>query len=145
MNVELPTSTVRSIEEIVGEKGYDGVAQFVRVAAENQIELENGDTQTVTVEAFEREADRVIDELFERRDFSDVQVSDPPAFARINNGPFWGRYNRYFPVKLVVRQLANTLRIDDHSTVPADSFEQEASLNARRLVGTTQSCGRRRD
>lgn len=127
MNVELPTGTVRSIEEIVDEKGYDGVAQFVRVAAENQIQLENGDTQTGTVETFERDPDLVIDELVENRDVSDVQVSDPPAFARINNGPFWGRYNRYFPVKLVVRQLANTLQIDDQSTVPADTFGQEAT------------------
>lgn len=44
-----------------------------------------------------------------RRGHDELPTVDPPAESRLDDGPLWGQYNRIFPVKVVVRGLANEL------------------------------------
>ncbi|MEF8802474.1 MAG: hypothetical protein V5A56_15840 [Halolamina sp.] len=74
-----------------------------------------------------------------RREYGDVPTVAPPKQSRLDKGPLWGQYNRIFPVKLVVRGLANAL-LDSSEAGPPDGpwldlqpFQRRAARTAREI------------
>lgn len=124
---------------------YEDPQEFLRVALENQIELEvatsqeaktleealaSVDTDTHESVLYEEQAtdlqqgsgrpskprtDGTVGKLgvdesslaLDRRQYGKLPTVSPPDESRLDDGPLWGQYNRIFPVKLVVRGLAN--------------------------------------
>ena len=69
----------------------------------------------------------------ENRDFTDLAVCDVPDAEYLEDGPLWGQYNRIFPVKIVVRQLANMILQYDTDRIDLEVFRIEVASNAREL------------
>ena len=74
-----------------------------------------------------------------RRQYDDLPTVAPPDESRLDKGPLWGQYNRIFPVKLVVRGLANALLDSSEEGLPDDPwldlqpFQRRAARTARKI------------
>lgn len=123
--IDLPDPLVGQIKEVVNDENYDDAREFVTTAIENQLELEEstGDEVKTLDEAIQEfdddaassnddtdeDADLVTDGLG-RQEYTAVEMVPNPETSRLEDGPLWGQYNRIFPVKLVVRRLANVIQ-----------------------------------
>jgi len=102
----------RTLEEAIATVGAE---QSHEIAAEN--ESEDGSKQKPQVDAqkAERESNPTGTSIG-RRQYDEVETVPRPDTAQLDEGPLWGQYNRLFPVKLVVRCLANELeRVEGES------------------------------
>jgi len=74
-----------------------------------------------------------------RRQYDNIPTVEPPDGSRLDKGPLWGQYNRIFPVKLVVRGLANALLDSSEEGHPDDPwldlqpFQRRAARTAREI------------
>jgi len=74
-----------------------------------------------------------------RRQYDNIPTVEPPDGSRLDKGPLWGQYNRIFPVKLVVRGLANEVLDTTEEEAPYDPwldlqpFQRRAARTARRI------------
>jgi hypothetical protein len=74
-----------------------------------------------------------------RRQYDDIPTVAPPKESRLDKGPLWGQYNRIFPVKLVVRGLANALVDSSKEGLPDEPwlnfqpFQRRAARTAREI------------
>lgn len=127
--VNLPDSLVGRIREAVEEGGYEDAREFVTVAIENQLELEEETNSSMSTDEFmtleqavqdsklEEKASTTTSSTTEKDEEIDVERYNyheiiPIADAtqeRKKDGPLWGQYNRILPVKFVLRRLANLL------------------------------------
>lgn len=114
--IDLPETTLDHLREIITRHGYQNTREFVSVAIENQIELEQGSgdhESLIDLETAIGTADspyRNRSHLVRRADFNVIPTVPPPALERLDKGPLWGQYNRIFPIKIVLRVLANLLQ-----------------------------------
>lgn len=137
--VDLPEPLVGRIKDAVDDGGYENPREFVTTAIENQLELEESDEEQfktldeaiadINADTDEQEPDPDPDDLgtdgLGQREYDAVPTVAPPDEDRLASGPLWGQYNRVFPVKLVVRRLANVLhkQNEDGTSTPRDSLE----------------------
>jgi hypothetical protein len=74
-----------------------------------------------------------------RRQYEALSTVGAPDESRLDEGPLWGQYNRIFPVKLVVRGLANDLLdatgIEDNEEgwIALPSFRRRVAAIAREV------------
>jgi len=74
-----------------------------------------------------------------RRQYDNISTVASPEESRLDKGPLWGQYNRIFPVKLVVRGLANELLdgaeegATDGSWLDLQPFQRRAARTAREI------------
>lgn len=157
--VDLPDTLVGRIKEAVESGGYEDSREFVTTAIENQLEIEeDGETTFVTLEEAVAEYDRneesresnqgekseeTMTDGLGRRTYDAVPTVSPPDEERLDTGPLWGQYNRIFPIKLVVRRLANAVQKansegrkernprTDVSWIDLQQFSDETSTKAR--------------
>lgn len=131
--VDIPKSLVGRVKTAVEEGGYENAREFVQTAIENQLELEEADVddqiptfdEVIQEEATSTPLQRAdeptssaeggLHDGFERHSLENVPRVVPPDPERIDQGPLWGQYNRIFPIKLVLRRLANEI-VDDRQT-----------------------------
>lgn len=158
--VDIPEELMDQIRQAIEQGEYEDTREFVTMALENQVELEIGDDRVMTLEqaiehdTIQHRADgnpaatalpatgshgpNTLN-LLEYDQVSTVRPAEPP---RLDPGPLWGQYNRIFPVKLLLRVLANELRnqaahanfqVDGSGEewVSLDRFNQQASDIAR--------------
>ncbi|GAB7010961.1 hypothetical protein JCM31271_29040 [Halorubrum trueperi] len=107
---ETNQQNAQTLEEAIATVGAE---QSHEITAEN--ESENGSDQKpqVDVQKAERESNPTGTSIG-RRQYDEVETVPRPDTAQLDEGPLWGQYNRLFPVKLVVRCLANELeRVED--------------------------------
>lgn len=94
---------VKTLEEAIAEVGgeADDADNDERLTDDASSEADGGLPT-------DRQTDRSKDsDLFDRPETSTVSTVARPETARLDDGPLWGQYNRIFPVKLVVRAVAN--------------------------------------
>lgn len=129
--VDIPDALLNQIREAVAQGEYEDAREFVTIALENQVELEQSSDDSSEVMTL----DEAINTGQEHRSVSDatagapqtalgsygpgaleqseydlVPTVSPPVDSRLDDGPLWGQFNRIFPVKLTLRVLANHLR-----------------------------------
>lgn len=68
--------------------------------------------------------------------YDEIRPLDPPAENRVSAGPLWGQYNRIFPVKFVIRELALAVTRADQPdegpwTTSFDAFQTDVAEAAR--------------
>lgn len=151
--VDLPESLIGRIKQAVNEGGYENAREFVATAIENQLELEESgeeefktldeaiadiDTNADDTDEQGQEADDIGTDGLGQREYDTVPTVGSPDTDRLENRPLWGQYNRVFPVKLVVRRLANVIHEQnkDGTATPQDSlkwidFDQFSEETAR--------------
>lgn len=155
--IDVPEETLERVRKIVKEKDYDDPSEFLIVALENQIVLEESTKNEQSLQSF--------DDYFSDDDGSDtseqstisnldngelgsVPTCQPPSKERISTGPLWGQYNRIFPIKIVVRNLANSLKRANTKRIDLEKFQDKAAKNARdiglRLEGVDDELNRGR-
>jgi Arc/MetJ-type ribon-helix-helix transcriptional regulator len=111
---EASQQEAQTLEEAIATVAED---QSREIAVENNIEdssdNDSGQKPQVDAQKEERESNST-DTPIGRRQYDEIETVSQPNTAQLDEGPLWGQYNRLFPVKLVVRCLANELeRIKD--------------------------------
>lgn len=147
--VEIPKDTVKDVAGIVEENGYNSTDEFVQVAVQNQVQIEKesesgqlGNSSIQTLEeatnayqgTFEESADSADTHStgkLELKRYRSVNTTAAPSVDRVNRGPLWGQYNRIFPVKIVVRQLANAIQDNDADRIDFNIFRKSVAETAR--------------
>lgn len=159
--IELPDPLLGRVREAVQDRGYEDARVFVTTAIENQLELEeygNDEIKSLdeAIEEFdtsqpstpektdevdvEPEPTAVLTDGLGRREYDAVPAVRRPDSERLDDGPLWGQYNRVFPVKIVVRRLANVVQNQNESSshsgdglrwIELDHFQDETAQLAR--------------
>ena len=120
--VELPEGLARQIRELEFRGRYDSAEQFIWTAVENQLLLESrGALAALTA------SDELGGRLLSR------PASAPPTVAAEegNAHPLWGMVNRFLPVVIGARALANMLAEEGAEWVLLEDFERKAGGIAR--------------
>ena len=139
--VDIPDSLVGRIKQVIDDERYENPQEFVRRAIENQLELEESDVEEFktldeAVAEFDAGAPETSDEVesepddvgingLDQREYDAVSAVTLPDEDRLPTGPLWGQYNKIFPVKLVVRRLANAIQEqnEDGTSTPQDGTQ----------------------
>lgn len=124
--VDIPDALISRIARVVEDEGYENAQEFVTMAIEDKLELEESNMKEFktlneavaefgteapdTSEKQEFEVEDVGTNSFGRREYDTVPTVTPADADRLPYGSLWGQYNKIFPVKLVVRRLVNTLQ-----------------------------------
>lgn len=144
--INIPDVLVSDIKDAVNAGGYENAREFVNTAIENQLELEeHGEEEFKTLdEAIEElnrsetpsskpgepeEPDDVLTGGLRRQEYDAVSTVPPPDTERLSDGPLWGQYNRVFPVKIVVRRLANMIQEQNEGSSPSGNGLRWIELN----------------
>lgn len=150
--IDVPNELVEQVRDVVHQGDYDEPREFIALAIENQIELENSSDDDGGVVSFEQAVSSNDDQTrtdgnavlgtknalgnigpgaLSRTEYDRVSTTSMPDVDRLEDGPLWGQYNRIFPVKLTLRLLANELRNQAvHATSQVDGAgEQWVSLD----------------
>jgi hypothetical protein len=136
--VDIPRRQDIKIKEILAGNsgGYSSVEEFILVACENQIKLEEtpvGSKSTESKIAASAEIEEC-DTSLRTTDFSGTATVDMPGPEKVKTIVLWGQVYRVFPIKLGARVLANMLKEGNVSYIGLDEFRESAADAAR-------SCG----
>lgn len=138
--IDIPNSLVGRVKQVVEAEGYENPQEFVSMAIEHRVELEESDveefkTLNEAVAEFnagaadstdepELKADTIGTDGLGQREYDSVPTVTPPDDDRLPVGALWGQYNKIFPAKLVVRRLANVIQEqnEDGTSMPQDGI-----------------------
>lgn len=136
LEIDVPEDLVREIRRAVDHGTYESAQKFVEAAIQNELDRtsvsrdlktleealaavgDDTDNNESSTDGSSGEADSGVtteqqtvlskdDGLFTRPEATKVPTVPRPDTVRLDDGPLWGQYNRIFPVKLVVRAIAN--------------------------------------
>ena len=130
---EVSQQEVQTLEDAIATVGAE---QSREIAAENGSDNDSEREEQVDTQEAKRESNPT-GNSFGHRQYDEIETVPRPDTARLDKGPLWGQYNRLFPVKLVVRCLANELeRVEDEGAEPSQwvnlpQFENHAADIAR--------------
>jgi len=141
--VDIPEDILNRIDEAVQQGEYDNPNYFVTLALRNQLELETNYEEHDMVpdfnEYFATDNDGQPDptelkqtKLGVQQKYG-VETTSTPGLDYIESGPLWGQYNRIFPVKIVVRALANRLSQTRSDSIEFEKFRTDAATTAREI------------
>jgi len=156
--VDIPPSIVELIDKLISEGRYRSVQDFLYAAAQNQLYSLEGFQQTHKTKTGIREEllstvgsvdseekSRTLQYLVAPK-FEKVTTVDPPKPDRVDS-VLYGQFNRFFPVKITTRVLANLVN-GGNSSVSLATLQERASSVAREfgkiLVKKERDLGRTR-
>jgi Arc/MetJ-type ribon-helix-helix transcriptional regulator len=120
--IDLPDGLVRRIRELEFRGRYGSAEEFIWAAVENQLLLENrGSLVALTA------GDESGGQLLSRPAGELSTVEAQPA----SDTPLWGMINRFLPVKVGTRVLANLLADGAKDWILLEEFEHKAGAIAR--------------
>lgn len=144
----------KKIKKLIEDGQYESVAQFISVAVENQLYLEESE-ETQTINQRDLNVDENVDRVSKAVDFDRVKLtnihSEPelviePTFDQLvlSNGEkkeehtwLWGQINKILPVKVGVRVLL--LELKERKWMELDHFLEEATNEAAQLGNLIRS------
>jgi hypothetical protein len=130
------------IQKLIESNQYNSVAQFISVAMENQIYIEQSGEQS-TEESIASSENSIINKINEKKRWEGYRVHNittepktilPPTFEHLtlklqNNDPkkawLWGQINRILPVKIGIRVLYKEL--ENNPVIEYNSFVKKAA------------------
>jgi hypothetical protein len=138
--VDLPGETADEINRLIESGKYRSVQDFLLAATSNQLHIERQQTlelvvgggpgSVLTESILESQSGRLEYGLL-AHDFGQVATIAPPTPTQVA-AQLNGLWNRFFPVKITVRVLANILK-GDGAYAPLDSLQERAADVARKL------------
>lgn len=146
--VDLPQNQIQRIQTVLDTVEYSDASEFVVTAIENQLELEeSSETPIQSIDVAvrnsgqqEQKPDLSKYTRLTEEEKENLNLVMEPDRTRLNDGPLWGQYNRIFPIKLVVRHLANELfrtvdsaKSSNGSWISLEQFSNQISTQAREL------------
>jgi hypothetical protein len=141
--VDIPGETADEISKLVQSGKYRSIQDFLFAAASNQLHIERQSTAEVVIDASRSqsiEPSGIVGVRGEKLEyqllapaFGKVQTVAPPDPSQVAD-ELYGLWNKFFPVKITVRVLANILK-GDGAHVPLDSLQERAADVARKLGG----------
>lgn len=154
--IDIPGESADEINRLVLSGKYRSVQDFLLAAASNQLHLEHQDLLEVVVGGSSPKSTQTaggedsrggkIEYQLLAPDFSKVQTIAPPDPIEVAS-ELYGLWNKFFPVKITVRVLANMIK-GDGEYAPLDSVQERAAEVARRLgkeiVRKEKDLGRKR-
>jgi Arc/MetJ-type ribon-helix-helix transcriptional regulator len=138
--VDVPATLAERIRKLVESGEYADLQEFVRVAIENQLHLQELPAGPVT----EREANgqpalnqRLSSPLVDRPlNLLALPSRELPTLLhpqKPNNTTIWGLYNRIFPAKVAIRVMCNLAALRGSPSIDLKEVQSEASRAARQL------------
>lgn len=135
--LDVPTTLADEINRLVAAGKYKTPQDFILLGIQNQVYLESQPIESESVPA----------QSFNVRPKPIIGSSDADEFLSMNidgvntvelgelrrQDVLWGQYNRFLPVKIVVRVAANVLRRNSSEYVPLTDLHEIAAVTARRL------------
>jgi hypothetical protein len=131
--VDLPSEISDEINKLIASGKYRSIQDFLAAAASNQLHLEQqGPSQSVIVTPTSQsiEATSIYHALL-ARDFGNLQTVPPPNSEQVP-GELHGLWNKFFPVKITTRVLANMLK-GASEYVPLEPSQERIADIARQL------------
>ncbi|WP_152420727.1 hypothetical protein [Haloferax sulfurifontis] len=160
--IDVPAPVLEQIREALEYGGYADPEAFALTALQNQIRLEIDESDVSNLPTFsealaESESAKITSDggggvrtyppsrgtnsrptslTVEHKEYENLPAVPPPATSRLNSGPLWGQYNRIFPVKLLVRALANEIAASREDSTPSEDKDkpQEGWIDRARFV-----------
>ena len=134
--VDIPPDVVDLVQKYINKNEYRSIQDFIINAIQNQIYLiENSDQiNTCKVEPPSIKTDQSIKlkdrvNLLELRDVTIITFQPDPSKLSSSLSGFW---NKFFPVKVVIRVLTNLIN-ENKGAILLDSLQETASVEARNL------------
>jgi Arc/MetJ-type ribon-helix-helix transcriptional regulator/predicted transcriptional regulator len=152
--VDIPEHLIEEMRVLVQQGEYENTASLVEEALVQHVErhqddqvnppnlrelVEYGDESEATAMGRVTERDTTDSEVvvkefgFSLQDYENLETILEPDGERLDGGPLWGQYNRIFPVKLVVRCLANATLQESEPCVNLREFRRTVAQIARDL------------
>lgn len=113
---------------------YSSIEDFVIVACENQIKIEEGENGEHNLVETATAKPNILNEKFEsllNSDISTVPTVPIPSREKVETTLIWGQINRIFPIKLGIRLLADMIREENTNYVDLEDFREKAADVAR--------------
>ncbi len=132
--IDIPNWQDKKIKMILEDrsKGYSGVDDFVVVACENQIKLEEGMVAGVHTDAEYVPSKNTSGDIpLLSADVADCPTVEMAEAIRLNDKILWGQVYRILPIKIGVRVLANMVKVSGDAYVDAEKFRERAADAAR--------------
>lgn len=145
--VEISMDAADKINKLITEGKFNNLPEFIQIAIHNQLRIEETDEGPLKIgfesSTFSTKSDRPtklrgyehsgLDLLkLNPNGYGKIEVLQAPQKDFLIPGPIWGQYNRIFPVKLIVRVLAN-LMIIIRGPIDLDKFNETTVDLARNL------------
>jgi hypothetical protein len=110
IKIDVDSDLLEKIESLVKQGKYQDIYQFVKISLNNQIQEESANTEKTLSSEKEESALQIHQHIVQKqqdlmRMLSDVPLEKsqiPPPIQSL----IWSFYNRFFPVKIIVNQLA---------------------------------------
>jgi len=129
------------IQDLIGKGSYENIAQFISVAVENQLHLEESGFTEISFEtSTSKDKKEITAGLKETKLInitSDPKIQDTPSFQELTLSQntknesdvwLWGQINKILPIKIGTRVLLRELK--DSRTVLLDDFAGKAAAEA---------------
>lgn len=162
MNIisDIPSEKVRKIHELINNRKYKDISEFVKIAVENQLTLEFSDGEKA-ISNFNSKVFNNNDISWKEKVKLDTGSSiileiEEPKFMNIKLPEvksdkqmwLWGQINKIFPIKFVLRYLYNLLK-EGNESINLEEFYKNASILGRNigfyLLEDDKKNNRRRD
>lgn len=145
---DISQKQAKKIQKLIESDQYDSVAQFISVAVENQLYLEDSETKSISNDELIFD-DLNVEKNSELTKFNLIKLSNiqskprtvyEPTFGQLvlsneikkeENTWLWGQINRVLPIKIGVRVLFREL--DNRQWIDLDQFVEEATKEAARV------------
>lgn len=142
IKIDIDSDLYRNIEKLIDEGKYSDLYEFIKIAINNQIQEEKSEPQYLEEKSFS--------ETSPARSFNDIKLDikeQQNQLAAILSGDIlekgeilptsgeliWSFYNRFFPVKIIVRKLATMIINQNKVWFSLDEVREESFTSAESI------------
>jgi len=142
--IDIPKWLDIKIKKILADetKEYSSIEEFILVACENQVKLENIEEEKM--ESFEEKSSEIkksdelksisrISNLLLEANINTIPTVELPKTGKVETELLWGQINRIFPIKIGVRVLANMIKESNNTYIELEPFREVAADIARKF------------
>ena len=138
--VDISPETLDLINVFIQKGDYRTVHEFISTAIQNQIYLiEQPESSITTSKPSQIRSPKILREhesdSISLLDFRDYKVETEEKFNNVRNKTLSGFWNKFLPVKITLRVLAN-MQHESNAPVLLDMLQENASVEARKLGQT---------
>jgi len=135
IKLDVDSDQYSEIEKLVKEGKYQDIIQFIKISIANQIQEEkSGNDEPIKLEKLS-EVINVINNEFKKSHKELEKVLNETTFEnsemKKDEEPFiWSFYNRFFPIKIIIDQIANMIK-QNEPWVSLEDLQDNATSNAQ--------------
>ncbi|MCL5985955.1 MAG: hypothetical protein M1371_05235 [Actinobacteria bacterium] len=145
--IDINKHKTEKIENFIKKGDYDSFAQFINVAIENQIFIEESESQIIDENLKDKKLTNILNNNDYFKEFDIRKVWSQPKMVSIPDSKniagipdvineerywLWGQINKIFPIKIGLRVLF--VLLDDEQWVELEIFRDKASVVASEIA-----------